>query len=161
VVFDDTTRNASLLKVQPFSSYPSQVEVHLDDHFHAFAGCAMEATAVSRMPAFEDKPLRLESYCACCFEPIALDVRNGVLESASVDADALADPRQPQPLDWGNPNIEMMCDSMKLRARCVPRLGPTKPRPVGWACCSPSTRPDLRGRHRDNRMWTTTGPPRR
>src|SRR5207237_856442 len=52
VSVDDTTRNVNLLKLQPFSSYPSQVEIHLDGHFHAFAGCAMEATAVSKMPPF-------------------------------------------------------------------------------------------------------------
>lgn len=57
VVFDDTSANANLLKVQPFSSYPSQVEVHVDDRFHSFAGCAMEATAISRIPPFEDKEL--------------------------------------------------------------------------------------------------------
>lgn len=78
VVFDDTSANANLLKVQPFS-VSSQVEVHVDDRFHSFAGCAMEATAISRMPPFEDKELRLESYCACCLEPLTVVMTNGDL----------------------------------------------------------------------------------
>ena len=38
-----------ILKCQPFSSYPSQVEVHVDGAFHSFAGCALESVAISKM----------------------------------------------------------------------------------------------------------------
>ncbi len=34
-VVDHDSQNASLLKLQPFSSYPSQVEVHIDGRFHS------------------------------------------------------------------------------------------------------------------------------
>src|SRR5262249_58214217 len=37
LTIDQGTQNASLLKRQPFSSYPSQVEVHVDGRFHSFA----------------------------------------------------------------------------------------------------------------------------
>src|SRR5262249_745404 len=40
------TQNVSVLKLQPFSSYPSQVAVHLDGEFHCWAGCAMESVAI-------------------------------------------------------------------------------------------------------------------
>jgi hypothetical protein len=96
--------------MQPFSSYPSQVEVHLDGKFHSFAGCAMEATAISRMPPLSTRDVTLESFCACCLAPITVVMADGALVRAA--------PQEPiihvslSPWDWGNPNIEAMCDSM-------------------------------------------------
>lgn len=112
VTIDQATNNVALLKSQPFSSYPSQVAVHLDGRFHCWAGCAMESIAISRMPPFAGKTLELSSYCACCLEPIGLTVRDGeVLETR---------PSEPlihvstSPRDWNTVNIVCMCDSMNF-----------------------------------------------
>ena len=72
LTLDQRTNQLAILKCQPFSSYPSQVEVYLDGRFHCWAGCAMESIAISRMPPFAGSELRLESYCACCLAPISL-----------------------------------------------------------------------------------------
>ena len=61
VTLHQATNNASILKCQPFSSYPSQVAVHLEGRFHCWAGCAMESIAISKMPPFAGKELGLES----------------------------------------------------------------------------------------------------
>src|SRR5690348_16528552 len=81
-VVDQDSQNCNVLKFQPFSSFPSQVEVWVDGAFHSFAGCALESVAISRMPAFEGKSLLLRSYCACCLAPIDLDAREGVVSPA-------------------------------------------------------------------------------
>jgi len=109
---DQGTQNANILKLQPFSSYPSQVEVHVDGRFHTFAGCAMESIALSRMPPFEGKEIRLESYCACCLAPVTIVVRDGELLSrtpASVLIHVSSTPRE-----WNTANIVCMCDSMNF-----------------------------------------------
>jgi Alkylmercury lyase len=104
------TQNMSVLKLQPFSSYPSQVEVHLDGKFHCWAGCAMESVAISRMPPFAGKEIRLESYCACCLAPVTLAARDGEILSrtpASILIHVSTSPR-----DWNKTDIVCMCDSM-------------------------------------------------
>src|SRR5947207_1797216 len=95
-----------------FSSYPSQVEVHVDGRFHSFAGCAMESIALSRMPPFAGKEIRLESYCACCLAPVTIVARDGELLSrtpASVLIDVSTSPRE-----WNTTSIVCMCDSMNF-----------------------------------------------
>ena len=72
VVVDQDSPNCDILKAPPYSAFPSQVEMYVDDEFHSFIGCAHEAVAVSNMPHFHGKEVRLESYCACCLEPITL-----------------------------------------------------------------------------------------
>jgi hypothetical protein len=107
---DQATQNCNLLKLQPFSSYPSQVEVHLGGRFHCWAGCAMESIALSRMPPFAGKEVRLESYCACCLAPVSILTRDGELLSrapASVLIHVSSTPRE-----WNTVNIVCMCDSM-------------------------------------------------
>src|SRR5205814_1022889 len=49
------TQNANLLKAPPFSSYPTQAELHVDGRFHSWAGCAMESLAACMMPPFAGK----------------------------------------------------------------------------------------------------------
>ena len=107
---DQATQNCNLLKLQPFSSYPSQVAVHLDGRFHCWAGCAMESIALSRMPPFAGKEIRLESYCACCLAPVSLVTRDGELlcrKPASLLIHVSSTPRE-----WNTVNIVCMCDSM-------------------------------------------------
>jgi hypothetical protein len=107
---DHGTQNCNLLKLQPFSSYPSQVAVHLDGRFHCWAGCAMESIALSRMPPFAGKEVRLESYCACCLAPVSIVTRDGELLSrapGSVLIHVSSTPRE-----WNTANIICMCDSM-------------------------------------------------
>lgn len=113
-VVDQDSQNGAILKCQPFSSAPSQVEIHVDGRFLAYAGCAMESIAVSRMPPFAGKPIRIESYCACCLEPVALDMRDGELlarRPAAVRIHVSTSPR-----DWNKTNIAGMCDSMNFVA---------------------------------------------
>ena len=107
---EQTTQNVALLKLQPFSSYPSQVAVHVDGRFHCWAGCAMESIALSRMPPFAGKEVRLESYCACCLAPVSLVTRDG--EILSHAPDSLRVHVSTSPREWNTTNIVCMCDSM-------------------------------------------------
>jgi Alkylmercury lyase len=107
---DHDSQNGNLLKLQPFSSYPSQVEVHLDGRFHCWAGCAMESVAISRMPPFAGKELRLESYCACCLAPVTVTARDGEILSRTPASIAIHVSTSPR--DWNKTNIVAMCDSM-------------------------------------------------
>ena len=109
-VVDQDSQNCNVLKFQPFSSFPSQVEVWVDGAFHSFAGCALESIAISRMPAFEGKALQLRSYCACCLAPIDLDAREGVV----TPADAALVHISTTPWDWNNNDIVHQCDSMNF-----------------------------------------------
>jgi hypothetical protein len=109
-VVDQDSANANLLKFQPFSSYPSQVAVHLDGSFHCYAGCAMESIAISKMPPFAGKVLTLESYCACCLAPITLSSTDGVV----TPADGALVHVSRSPWDWNNDDIVSMCDAMSF-----------------------------------------------
>lgn len=110
-VVDQDSQNCNVLKFQPFSSYPSQVEVHLDGAFHSFAGCALESVAISRMPAFVGKDMALRSYCACCLAPIELTAREGVVTPPSEDVRVHI---STSPWDWNNDDIVHQCDSMNF-----------------------------------------------
>ena len=109
---DHLTLNLSLLKLQPFSSYPSQVEVFVDGRFHCFAGCAMESVAISRMPPFAGKELRLESYCACCLEPVTIVTRDGKIVSLAPQSVLIHVSTSPR--EWNATDIVCMCDSMNF-----------------------------------------------
>jgi hypothetical protein len=105
-VVDQDSVNCNVLKFQPFSSFPSQVEVWIDGAFHSFAGCALESVAISKMPPFAGRELTLRSYCACCLQPIDLTAVDGV-----VTGDALVH-ISTSPWDWNNDDIVHQCDSM-------------------------------------------------
>jgi hypothetical protein len=109
-VIDQASQNASLLKLQPFSSYPSQVEVYVDDRFRAYAGCAMESIALSRMPPLAGKRVRLESYCACCLAPVTVLTQDGEVLSRTPESVLIHVSTSPR--DWNTVNIVAMCDSM-------------------------------------------------
>lgn len=111
-VVDQDSQNVNLLKLQPFSSYPSQVKAFVDGEFHSFAGCAMESVAFSKMPPFAGKEVRLESFCACCLEPVTLVSRE--LEVQSVDPEGALIHVGLSPYDWNNVDITRMCDSMNF-----------------------------------------------
>ena len=151
IVFDQTTQNFAMIKVPPFSSYPSQVSVFIDDRFHCFAGCAMESVAISRMPPFENKVLRLESYCACCLEPVTVVMKNGELVSQDPES-ALIHVSKP-PSEWGIPTVMPMCDSMNYvldahhAARYERKIGRR-----GVVFTIEQARPFVKG-VADNRMW--------
>lgn len=106
------TQNVSILKCQPFSSYPSQVAVHLDGRFHCWAGCAMESIAISRMPPFAGRTFVLESYCACCLEPITLRMQDGAVLAATPAAPLVHVSSTPR--EWNAVDIVCMCDSMNF-----------------------------------------------
>ena len=109
-VVDQDSQNCNVLKFQPFSSFPSQVEVWVHGEFHSFAGCALESVAISRMPAFAGKSVQLRSYCACCLAPIDLDAREGVV----TPADGALVHISTTPWDWNNNDIVHQCDSMNF-----------------------------------------------
>jgi hypothetical protein len=62
VVVNQESQNCDILKAPPFSSFPSQAELYIDDEFHSYIGCASEAMAVSNMPPFQDKECRIEAF---------------------------------------------------------------------------------------------------
>lgn len=107
-VVDQDSQNSNLLKFQPFSSYPSQVEVWIDGAFHSYAGCALESVAISKMPPFAGKELTLRSYCACCLAPIELSATDGVVTAP----DGVLVHITTSPWDWNNNDIVHQCDSM-------------------------------------------------
>lgn len=109
---DLDTQNANLLKAPPFSAYPSQVAVFIDDEFHSYAGCASEATAMSNMPAFAGQELRLEGWCACCMEPIT--IRSKDFEITSTSHDGILMHISASPHDWNNVSMVTMCDAMNF-----------------------------------------------
>jgi len=112
VVVDQDSPNCDLLKAPPYSAFPSQVEMYIDDKFHSFIGCAHEAVAVSNMPAFRDIEVRLESYCACCLEPITFWAKNFEIQRY--------EPFEPvvhvaTPVwDWVHDDMKAMCDNVNL-----------------------------------------------
>jgi len=107
-VVDQDAVNCNLLKFQPFSSYPSQVEVWIDGAFHSYAGCALESVAISKMPPFQGKELVLRSYCACCLGPIELTAVDGDVHAP----DGVLVHISTTPWDWNNDDIVHQCDSM-------------------------------------------------
>jgi alkylmercury lyase-like protein len=113
-VVDHDSQNCNLLKAQPFSSFPSQVEVHIDGRFHCYAGCAMESMAISKMPPFAGKEIRLESYCACCLAAVTIATRDGEILSCSPESVLIHVSASPS--DWNKTNIVSMCDSMNFVA---------------------------------------------
>jgi hypothetical protein len=106
----EDTQNCNLLKLPPFSSFPTQVRAYIDDRFHSFVGCASEAVAFSHMPPFRDKLVRLESHCACCLAPVTLVSRN--FELQSVEPAGVLMHISLHPFDWNTTDMVRMCDSM-------------------------------------------------
>jgi len=106
------TQNVNLLKAPPFSSYPTQAELHVDGRFHSWAGCAMESLAACMMPPFAGKEVRVESYCACCLAPVHVITRDG--ETLAHEPESLLVHVSTSPREWNLPDIVAMCDSMNF-----------------------------------------------
>ena len=109
-VVDQDSVNCNLLKFQPFSSFPSQVEVWMEGRFHSYAGCALESVAISKMPPFAGKELTLKSYCACCLGAIELTATDGVVTAP----EGVLVHISTSPWDWNNDDILHQCDSMNF-----------------------------------------------
>ena len=112
LTIDHATQQGAILKCQPFSSYPSQVEVYLDGRFHCWAGCAMESIAISLMPPFAAKELRIESYCACCLLPVSLVAKDGAILTRTPASTLIHVSHSPR--EWNTTNIVCMCDGMNF-----------------------------------------------
>jgi hypothetical protein len=112
VVVDQDTQNCNLVKAPPFSSFPSQVELYIEDAFHSYIGCASEAMAVSNMPPFQGKDCRLESFCPCCLQPIT--IISNTFEVRRVEPAGVLWHVTTSPWDWNNTDMERMCDSMNF-----------------------------------------------
>ena len=106
------TQNANLLKAPPFSSYPTQAELHVDGRFHSWAGCAMESLAACMMPPFAGKEVHIESYCACCLAPVRVITKDG--ETLAHTPESLLVHVSTSPREWNLPDIVAMCDSMNF-----------------------------------------------
>lgn len=64
-----------LVKAPPFSATPTAVACYQDGEFVSYLGCAAEALTVGCLPWFADRDLEIRSYCACCYAPLRLRVR--------------------------------------------------------------------------------------
>lgn len=112
-VVDQDSLNCNVLKFQPFSSFPSQVRTYIDGEFHSFAGCAMESVAISKMPPFAGKEVRLESFCACCLEPVTIVSKElEILRTQPTEPPLIHVSLSPH--EWNNVDIVRMCDSMNF-----------------------------------------------
>src|SRR5439155_26687854 len=103
------TQNSNLLKAPPFSSYPTQAEIHVDGRFHCWAGCAMESLAACMMPPFAGREVRIESYCACCPAPVSVTTRDG--ETLAHMPGSLLVHVSTSPREWNLPDIVWMFGS--------------------------------------------------
>jgi len=112
MVVDQDSPNCDILKIPPYSAFPSQVEMYIDDKFHSFIGCAHEAVAVSKMPHFAGIEVRLESYCACCLAPITFWSKEFAI-TRSVPEHPLVHCAQPV-WDWVHDDMKAMCDNVNL-----------------------------------------------
>jgi hypothetical protein len=112
VVVDQDSPNCDILKAPPYSAFPSQVEMYVNDTFHSFIGCAHEAVAVSNMPEFHGTEVRLESYCACCLTPITLWSKSFEIQRTE-PADPLVHIGMPM-WDWVHDDMKAMCDNTNL-----------------------------------------------
>ena len=112
VVVDQDSPNCDILKAPPYSAFPSQVEMYVNDQFHSFIGCAHEAVAVSNMPHFHGNEVRLESYCACCLEPITMWSKSFDIQRTT-PADPLVHIAVPS-WDWVHDDMKYMCDNTNL-----------------------------------------------
>ena len=109
MVVDQDSPNCDILKIAAVLAFPSQVEMYIDDRFHSFIGCAHEAVAVSKMPHFAGKEVRLESYSACCLDA------DHVLVAASSRSSAS---RPPDPLvHWSQPAVGL--GARRHEVRCA------------------------------------------
>ena len=117
-VVDQDSVNCNLLKFQPFSSFPSQVEVWIDGAFHSYAGCALESVAISKMPPFQGKDLTLKSYCACCLAPVELAAREGVVTPSR--RGARAHQHHPVGLEQRRHRPPVRLDELRARRRLTP-----------------------------------------
>ena len=113
VVVDQDSPNCDILKAPPYSAFPSQVEMYIDDKFHSFIGCAHEAVAVSNMPEFQGIEVRLESYCACCLEPDH-PVVEVVRDPAHRAGRARSSTSRMPMWDWVHDDMKAMCDNTNL-----------------------------------------------
>ena len=110
-VVDQDSVNVNLLKFQPFSSFPSQVEVWIDGAFHSYAGCALESVAISKMPPFQGKDLDAEELLRLLPRPRGA---HGARGRGRRPADGALVHISTTPWDWNNDDIVHQCDSMNF-----------------------------------------------
>lgn len=106
------SQNASVYRMMPFASFPTQVQSFIDGEFHSYAGCAMEAMPFSKLPPFADKVVTFESYCSCCLEPVSLSAKKG--EFIERKPDGLLVHVSTSPWDWQLIDTMYQCDSMNF-----------------------------------------------
>jgi Alkylmercury lyase len=112
VNIDQETENVNLLKCMPFSAYPSQAKLFVDNTFHGYLGCAMEAVAASRMPPFQGKACQIRAFCSCCLGAVELVMTEGTLVSIKPKTTFIH--VSLSPWYWNATNVAQMCDSMNF-----------------------------------------------
>jgi hypothetical protein len=100
---DPDSLNCPVLRFQPFASFPTQVKAYVDDEFHSYAGCAMEAVAFGNMPPFRGRTVRLESYCMCCLEPLWFTTVDGEIVDR---CPSILVHVSSSPYDWCNDDLD-------------------------------------------------------
>ena len=109
VTVDLRTQNCILLKAPPFASFPTPVQLFVDDTFHSFIGCAHEVMGCSNSPQVRGKQLRFESFCECCLEPITVTMRD--FEFLSIEPESTLIHVTESPWDWLVTDMISMCDA--------------------------------------------------
>jgi hypothetical protein len=110
VTFADERINLAIDKAAPFSATPTSVACFTDGEFLTYVGCPMEVTTIGWLPMLEHRILTMRSYCACCFEPIELDVRKDQLLAATPVVPMVAAVRSPWDFEYGVTS-DRVCDS--------------------------------------------------
>jgi len=97
-------------KAPPFSATPTAVTAFVDGEFLSYVGCPMEGLTIGALPPLENKVVTLYSFCACCFEPIKIEVQGQEVLSAEPSLPLISIIRSPY--DWeGGVSCEIVCDS--------------------------------------------------
>ena len=101
----------SMLRFLPYAAYPTVVKGFIGDRFLGYIGCAMESVAFSKMPAYQDQEVRIESYCTCCLTPVTVKSKNG---ESTEWPDGLLVHVGLTPHEWNRVNHNPMCDTMNF-----------------------------------------------
>jgi hypothetical protein len=112
VVCDEAAETRPILRVPPFSSYRTGYDIIVDGRPLGFAGCAMESTAISRLPAMAGRRVTIEASCGCCLAPITLTMTDAEVLDVTPQTTVLHISSHPR--TWANPGLTGMCDTMRF-----------------------------------------------
>jgi len=108
VVLDDRLQ-LNIVKALPFSATPTPHKLMVDGHFIAYLGCPGEAFSVSGLPMLDGIQYQVESYCACCYQPIRLSYFGPELQTPADELPTVAVVGNPHMWEHGVP-ADRVCD---------------------------------------------------